>query len=108
MPIRIDVANGVIHDVGVKVEALRVVQFRVRHRFWLRRPVGRHEAADGAAVIARRVAHPLAEDSIPKAAIQGEIVTPEILGITVDCFALQLLLPLWVPHPLRVGQRVRN
>ena len=39
MPIRIDAAKRIVHQVGIQVERLRIVELRVRHRLFLRAPV---------------------------------------------------------------------
>jgi len=49
MPIEIKPRHRVVHDVGVEIEALRIVQLGVRDWFNLRAPVGRHEPAQGVA-----------------------------------------------------------
>ena len=52
MPIGIDPNQGIVLDVGVEVEALRVGHFGVGHRLGLGCPVGGEKAAEAGGVVA--------------------------------------------------------
>ena len=53
MPVAVLKDQRIVKDVTVEIEALRIVQLRVRHRLFLRAPVGTEEASDIAVVVAR-------------------------------------------------------
>ena len=50
-PCRIYVGNRVVHHILIEVEALRIAQTGVRHRFYTRAPVRAQEPSSGGVVI---------------------------------------------------------